>query len=96
MPAYVVVIREKTTDTEQLQTYSAKAPASLAGHEVKPRAFYQHVQAVEGDQPEGVVILEFPTIAAAEAWYNSPASQAAAAHRHAGSQSRVLIVQGVG
>lgn len=96
MPAYVIVIREKTTDAEALKTYAAKAPATMVGHEVKPRAFYQHVEAVEGEQPEGVVILEFPDVAAAEAWYRSDAYQAVAAHRHAGSTSRVLIVQGLG
>lgn len=96
MPAYVIVIREKTTDAESLKTYSGKAPGALAGHNVTPRAFYQHVEAVEGDQPEGVVILEFPTVIEAEAWYHSPAYQEAAAYRKAGSTSRVLIVQGLG
>lgn len=36
MPAYVVFIREQSTDQTELQLYSQLAPAGLAGHSVTP------------------------------------------------------------
>jgi uncharacterized protein (DUF1330 family) len=49
----------------------------------------------EGEPIEGVVILEFATFEEAEAWYDSPAYQAAVVHRLRGAKYRTFIVQGV-
>ncbi len=72
------------------------AGASLAGHPITPRAFYGDFEMLEGDPIEGAVILEFPSMATARAWYDSPAYQAAVAHRHRGADYRVFIVEGLG
>jgi len=50
---------------------------------------------VQGPEIEGMVILEFPTIEAAKAWYNSPAYREAREHRFKGAEYRAVIVQGV-
>jgi uncharacterized protein (DUF1330 family) len=42
------------------------------------------------------VIIEFPDIDAAKAWYNSPAYQDAKVHRLAGATYRVMVTEGVG
>ena len=52
-------------------------------------------ETLEGPEPEGLVVLEFPTIADAKAWYESPAYQDALVHRKAGSISRAFLVEGV-
>ncbi|MFI8523085.1 DUF1330 domain-containing protein [Promicromonospora sukumoe] len=39
-------------------------------------------------------MIEFPTAAAARAWYESPAYQAAAEHRFKGAIFRVVPVEG--
>ena len=95
MPAYFVMIREKTTDAAALAEYGTKAGATLAGHSMKPIAFYGALDQVEGEPVEGAVILEFADMAAARAWYDSPAYQEVAKLRHAGSVSRTFFVEGV-
>ncbi len=95
MPAYVIFTREKTTDQAEMDIYSGQAGATLDGHPVKVLAFYGEHKVLEGSPHEGAVILEFPTLEQAKAWYDSPAYQAAAKHRQAGSHYRVFIVEGV-
>ncbi len=95
MTAYVIFLREKTTNEDELKTYSQLALPTLGGHPVTPLAFYGTLQVLEGPAFEGAVVLAFPSIAEARAWYDSPAYQAAAVHRRAGSDFRVFIVEGV-
>ncbi|MHB0863138.1 DUF1330 domain-containing protein [Paenibacillus sp. SEL3] len=92
MPAYVVFIREQSTDQTELQLYSQLAPAGLAGHSVKPLAMYGAYQVLEGPDIEGLTILEFPTFEEAQAWYFSPAYQKALKHRLRGGRYRGVIV----
>lgn len=94
MAAYVVFTREKTRDAAELAKYSQAAGAAGAGHPIKPLALYGKHESLEGSAHEGCVILEFPTIDAAKAWYNSPAYTAARAHRFNGADYRVFVVEG--
>lgn len=95
MAAYIVFMREKTLDYSELETYWEKAPATLAGQPIKVLAAYGRHVTLEGPDVEGVVLAEFPTIEAARAWYDSPAYQEAAQHRHRGAVYRGIIVEGV-
>ncbi|MEJ1977954.1 MAG: DUF1330 domain-containing protein [Acetobacteraceae bacterium] len=95
MPAYFVLLRDETTDAAKLAEYGPKAKAAGEGHPLKPLALYGAIDLVEGEMPEGAVIIEFPDMAAARAWYDSPAYQAAAKYRHAGSKSRAFFIEGV-
>jgi uncharacterized protein (DUF1330 family) len=95
MPAYIIFTREKTTDQAEMDIYSGLAGATLDGHPAKPLAFYGKQTILEGEPHEGAVVLEFPTMEAARAWYDSPAYQTAVKHRHAGSDYRVFIVEGL-
>jgi len=51
-------------------------------------------EAIEGEPPGRLVILEFPDRAAAKAWRASPAYQAILPIRDASSASRVYVVDG--
>lgn len=95
MSAYVLMIRERITDAAELDAYKQLAPAARGDHAINPLAFYGNVDLLEGEPVDGVVILEFPSMAAARAWYDSPAYQTALAHRLRGAEYRVLIVDGV-
>lgn len=95
MPAYLVFIREKTLDKPELETYGAKTPATLEGHPIKILAAYGRHVTLEGDDVEGIVIAEFPSVEEAQAWYHSPAYQEAAQHRFRGAVYHGLIVEGV-
>jgi uncharacterized protein (DUF1330 family) len=79
-----------------MKVYSSKAGDTLAGHPVTPRVVYGAFEMLEGNPIEGAVVLEFPTAREARAWYYGSAYQQAVIHRHAGSDYRVFIVDGVG
>ena len=95
MTAYIVFTRERLRDEAEFGAYAAKAGATLAGHEGQPLAFYGPHETLEGAPIEGAVIVSFPDLAAAKAWYQSPAYQAAVKHRFAGADYRVFITEGV-
>ena len=95
MPAYVVFMREKTLDQSELEAYWARVEATMDGRPLKVLAAYGKHLTLEGPDVEGVVIAEFPTLEEARDWYESPAYQKAAQHRHRGAVYRGLIVEGV-
>ncbi|MFD1910646.1 DUF1330 domain-containing protein [Halodurantibacterium flavum] len=95
MPAYVVFMRDETLDPVEFQEYSNKVDASFEGHEMTPLADYGDLETLEGDEIEGAVILQFPDMDAARAWYRSPAYQATAQHRFQGARYRGFIVAGL-
>lgn len=94
MPAFAIFIRDNTTDPAELQIYGQKAGAASAGHAMIPRAVYGKHEVLEGPDVEGIVILEFPSIEAAKAWYDSPAYTEAREHRFKGANYRAMIVEG--
>lgn len=95
MAAYVVFIREKLRDQAAMATYSGLAGPSMAGHEVKALSVYGKHESLEGAPIEGSVIVEFPSIEAAKAWYDGPAYAAAREHRFKGADYRVFITEGL-
>ena len=96
MTAYMLLIREKLRDEAQMQQYAAAAGAARHGHDLTALAFYGAHETLEGAAADGVVVLSFPDMAAAKAWYDSPAYAAAKVHRFQGADYRVLLVEGLG
>jgi uncharacterized protein (DUF1330 family) len=96
MTAYVIFIRDSTSDAAEMATYAQMARTARAGHDLTPLAAYGKFEVLEGDPIEGAVLIQFPDFAAAKAWYDSPAYQAAAQHRYAGAKYRGFIVEGLG
>ena len=94
MSVYFVMIREQTTDATSLAEYGPRASLAAQSHPLKPLTVYGALDQLEGDTIEGAVILEFPNMIAARAWYDSPAYQAAVRFRHAGSRSRAFFIDG--
>ena len=99
MPDYAIFIRDEPPhDPDGLALYqkmnSENIPAYLA-HEIKPVVVYGATEALEGPAPDGTIILQFPTMADARAWYNSPEYQAALPYRLNASQYRAFLVEGL-
>ena len=94
MRAYVVFLRENTIDEQEMATYSELAKPTLSQHPATSLAFYGTLEVLEGPGFEGAVVLEFPSMDEARAWYNSSAYQAAARHRKAGANNRVFLIEG--
>ena len=95
MPAYAIFIQNKTPDADLLKAYSQKAAAARGDHPLTALAAYGAIETMEGDAAEGVVLLQFPDMDAAKAWYNSPAYQGAKAVRLKAADYRVLFFQGL-
>ena len=57
-------------------------------------AAYGCHEVLEGPEIEGLVILEFPSLEEAKAWYDSPAYREVREHRFRGSDYRAVIVEG--
>jgi len=94
MSAYFVALRESIQDEEEMREYAALAPASAEGRTMAIRAVYGRHRTLEGAAFEGAVIIEFPSFADAEAWYESPEYQVAVVHRLRGATYRTFVVEG--
>ena len=100
MPAYMIFIREEpVADAEALAAYSASNRANTAlfieQFGLKPLAVYGAQEVVEGKAADGVVLLQFPTMADARAWYDSPEYQAAIPDRMKAAPYRAIIFEGL-
>jgi uncharacterized protein (DUF1330 family) len=100
MPAFMIFTREgPIKDQAEMDIYSSanqsNAGSYVANFKLKPLAVYGALETFEGDAPDGVVLLEFPTAGDARGWYNSPEYQDAMAHRLKGADYRVTLVEGL-
>lgn len=95
MSAYIIFIRDRIRDEAEMGQYGALARPAMAGHPLKPLVAYGKCETLEGAPVDGAVVLEFPDMDAAKAWYNSPAYTEARKHRHLGADYRAFITQGV-
>jgi uncharacterized protein (DUF1330 family) len=93
MTAYVVN-EIVVTDAEIFQTYVVQVPPTLAAFGGRYIVRSGASQALEGEPPGRLVILEFPDRAQALAWRASPAYSAILPIRDASSTSRVYVVDG--
>lgn len=96
MSAYILFIREKPVhNAEAMAEYQRLNQASPRDPNLKPLVIYGKTEALEGEAPDGIIVLQFPSVEAAKAWYNSPSYQEAMKHRKLGADYRALIVEGL-
>ena len=94
MSVYIVFTKERLIDQSEMDIYSGLAAATIDKHPLTPIVFYGAQECLEGEGPEGIVILEFPDRAAAMAWYESDAYCEAREHRFRGAVYRATLVDG--
>ena len=96
MTAYVIAEIE-ITDPEGYKPYTERVPASIAAYGGRFLVRGGAVEALEGEWPERRrVIIEFPSIEAARAWWHSPEYEEPKAMRRAASRGRLLLLEGFG
>lgn len=95
MSTYIVFTREEMLDPEEMATYSRLVRATFEGHPLKILAAYGEQKSLEGLEPEGIVLLEFPDREAALAWYDGDAYRKVREHRFLGAKYRATLVEGV-
>lgn len=95
MPAYVVV-EITVSDPQAYERYKALAEASVAAHGGRYIVRGGRSEQLEGGhRPARLVILEFPSMEQARAWWSSPEYAAARSVRLAScSATEMVLVEG--
>lgn len=95
MSAYVIFTKVKTIDPAQMKIYNEQVMETIKGHNLKLLAAYGRKEVLEGPESEGILIMEFPSMREAKAWYDSPAYRKVREHRFKGAEYRGVIVEGL-
>jgi uncharacterized protein (DUF1330 family) len=83
------------TDLEGIKPYSARVDATFAPFGGRYVVRGGQIAPLEGEAPKGrIVMIAFPSMERAQAWYNSPAYREIMPIRHKTTKSRVFIVEG--
>jgi uncharacterized protein (DUF1330 family) len=94
--AAYVLVQVDVKDPVRYEDYKAMVPPSIAkfGGRFLVRGGKTHT--IEGDwSPRRLVIVEFPSVEQARAWWASPEYAEAKALRQATSESQLLIAEGL-
>ena len=96
MPAYLIVTRQgPIRDEEAYNQYVSMNAENPSTVPLDLLVMYGATQVLEGDAPDGMVMLRFDTAEQARAWYESPQYQAALPHRIRCGDWKAFIVEGV-
>ena len=95
MSAYVVVEID-IHDPEKYDRYRKLAPPSIAQYDGRYIVRGGTCQALEGTwSPPRFVMLQFPNVERARAWWSSPEYAEAKALRQSAATTRMLVVEGL-
>ncbi len=95
MSAYVIVDIE-VRDAAAYAAYRDQAPATVAAYGGRYLARGGRTAVLEGDwAPERLVVLEFPTLEQAQAWWSSPEYSAIKGVRQRTTLSKLVAVEGL-
>jgi uncharacterized protein (DUF1330 family) len=94
MAAYVIV-DIVVHDPERYEEYKRLAAPTVGQYDGRYVVRGGHAERLEGERdPNRVVVLEFPTLEQAKAWWNSSEYAPAKAIRQAVATSEMILVQG--
>lgn len=95
MPAYVIA-DVTVIDAEGYERYKQLTPGSIAAFGGRFVARGGPVTTLEGDWVPGrLVVVEFPSLERAQAWYDSPEYRPARDLRQRTATSRLVLIDGV-
>ena len=95
MPAYVTV-QVAVDDPAIYEQYKALAPPAIAAYGGRYVVRGGRSEILEGTwQPARLVLLEFPTMERARAWWASPEYAEAKALRQSCAQTEMLLIEGL-
>lgn len=103
MPAYLIVHRREITDPQSLKRYSDGIDAVIAKFGGKVAARSDSFKVLEGDwqpgrahddsKPERLTLLEFPSMAKLQEWYESGDYAELKAIRQSASRSDMVAIE---
>jgi uncharacterized protein (DUF1330 family) len=95
MPAYLIVETD-ITDPEQYEQYKAASPGAIAAGGGRFLVRGGEMAVLEGDwNPKRLVVLEFPDLDAAKAFYDSEPYREAMRLREGAARLNMVAVAGV-
>ena len=95
MAAYVIVDVTIMNPIEY-ESYKKLTPASIAAYNGKFIVRGGQTETLEGDwQPGRVVVVEFPTLSIAKAWWASDEYSVAKSIRQRTAETKMIVVEGV-
>jgi len=95
MATYIIFIREgEIIDQDAMKAYQETNAKGPPAENMTPLVIYGETTALEGEAPDGTVILQFPDKAAAMKWYESPNYQEAITHRKRAAPYQVFMIEG--
>jgi uncharacterized protein (DUF1330 family) len=95
MTAYAVAHLHNTSTHEDVAGYLERIQATMDPYGGHFLIHGPNVEVVEGQWPGTLVLLEFPTLADAKGWYDSPAYREILALRTDHIRGDVILVEGV-
>ncbi|MBM4382544.1 MAG: DUF1330 domain-containing protein [Deltaproteobacteria bacterium] len=94
MPALVIADVE-ITDPTGFEEYRARVPATIAAYGGRYLVRGGATEVKEGDwSPRRLIVLEFPSLARARAWYASPEYTPLIALRERTARTRLVFAEG--
>lgn len=95
MPAYILV-EVAIHDEELYESYKKLTPGTLAAYGGKFIVRGGEKESLEGDwMPQRIVILEFPDMEKAKAWWSSAEYTEAKSIRYKAANSHMLLLDGI-
>lgn len=95
MPAYILV-EVAIHDEELYESYKKLTPGTLVAYGGKFIVRGGEKESLEGDwMPQRIVILEFPDVEKAKAWWSSAEYTEAKSIRYKAANSRMLLLDGI-
>jgi uncharacterized protein (DUF1330 family) len=96
MAAYIIADVD-VTDSAKYEEYRQKVPAVITKHGGRYLARGGATEVLEGSwAPRRAVIVEFPSMAALKAFWDSPEYRPLRAIREASARSMLVAVEGIG
>jgi uncharacterized protein (DUF1330 family) len=96
-PAYLISEADTIKDLTAIKEYGGKVPGTLV-----PFDDHYHFivsggkpQSLDGEAPQGIVVIAFDNAEQLRAWYDSPAYQAIKPLRQSAVKGRMFLVEGV-
>ena len=96
MGAAYIIANVHVTDAAQYEEYKRLSTLAMQAHGAEPLVRGGAVQVLEGDwSPKRAVLLKFPSVEKARAFYDSPEYAAAKKARDGIAVMRMVLIEGV-
>lgn len=96
MATYIIFTREEPIkDADAMKAYQETNAKGGKFEGLEPLVVYGDIEGLEGEAPDGAVVLKFPDRVTAMEWYNRPIYQEAIEHRKRAADYRVFVIDGL-